>query len=116
MVSKNRPHKVIPIQQGLKQKYTDAETESEAGRPHKVIPIQQGLKRKDCYYTRQSTVPHKVIPIQQGLKLYKGVKRGYKVISPHKVIPIQQGLKHSENHMDIQDTIILIRSFQYNKD
>ncbi len=38
--------------------------------PHKVIPIQQGLKRKlAAIFERDRKFPHKVIPIQQGLKL-----------------------------------------------
>ena len=39
--------------------------------PHKVIPIQQGLKRRLSGSTkkgRSRSIPHKVIPIQQGLK------------------------------------------------
>ena len=37
--------------------------------PHKVIPIQQGLKRDTISRViTGATLPHKVIPIQQGLK------------------------------------------------
>ena len=36
------PHKVIPIQQGLKQ--STSEPIGDTFQPHKVIPIQQGLK------------------------------------------------------------------------
>ena len=40
------------------------------GMPHKVIPIQQGLKLKDKWpEDLQERAPHKVMPIQQGLKL-----------------------------------------------
>ena len=41
----------------------------QAAIPHKVIPIQQGLKPNVFNGEGADSLPHKVIPIQQGLKL-----------------------------------------------
>ena len=62
-------HKVIPIEQGLKQPL--AQSKVRASTPHKDHSPQQGLKQDDIKICLGRGLHLQRYPIEQGLKLHK---------------------------------------------